>query len=198
MVIDLSRCIGCTACAVACKIHNNVPRNIFWSRVLFEETGAFPNYRIEATPVLCMHCDNPACVRACPTGASFKREDGIVCIDRDRCIGCRSCMVSCPYGARQFMAGGVETYYPGQRTTIPEARQKAEFLTGVVSKCEFCASRLQEGLKPACVGTCPTRARHFGDLDDPEDPIHRLIFQGRGRGMHEEAGTRPSVYYLPR
>ena len=198
MIIDLSRCIGCTACAVACKTHNRVPKNMFWSQVLFEEVGSYPNYRLEATPVLCMNCDNPSCVRACPTGASYKRDNGIVSINADKCIGCRSCMVACPYGARQFMGGKPEPYFPGKEENLLEARQRRDFIRGVVSKCEFCVERLADGLQPPCVSTCVTKARHFGDLDNPEDPINRMIAEGRGRGLHEEAGTRPSVYYLPR
>ncbi len=198
MIVDLSRCIGCTACTVACKTHNNVPKGMFWSQVLFEEIGTYPRYRIEATPVLCMHCDNPPCVRVCPTGASYKRDNGIVSINAEKCIGCRLCMTACPYGARQFLADRPERYYPDKEESVLEAKQKRDFIPGKVTKCEFCVERLQEGLKPACVATCPTKARHFGDLDNPADPLRRMIDEGKGRGLREELGTKPSVYYLPR
>ena len=102
MIIDLTKCVGCNACTIACKTNNGIQAGIFWSRVITEENGTYPNARMEFTPILCMHCKKAPCVRTCPTGASQKLENGIVWIDEDRCIGCRSCIVACPYEAPRF------------------------------------------------------------------------------------------------
>lgn len=198
MVIDLARCIGCTACTVACKTHNGTPKDIAWAQVLVEEKGSYPNSAIEVTPVLCMHCRNAPCVAACPTGASYRGEDGIVHIDKDKCIGCRACMVACPYNARKFMFSDPESYYPGQEMTALERSRQEQFPKGVVTKCEFCSERLAEGLLPACVATCPAHARIFGDLDDQAGQVNALIAQKSGQPLHPQVGTKPSVYYLPR
>lgn len=198
MVIDLSRCIGCNACTVACKSHNGTPKDIFWGQVLMEEKGKYPNARILPTPILCMHCEDAPCVAACPTGATYKDENGIVHIDQDKCIGCRVCMASCPYNARQFMFDDPETYFPGEETTELEKVQNEKFPKGVVTKCDFCSDRLEEGLLPACVATCPAHARIFGDLDDPESEVSKLIIKKDGEPLLSHVGTNPSVYYLPR
>jgi molybdopterin-containing oxidoreductase family iron-sulfur binding subunit len=195
MVIDLKRCVGCYGCAVACKAEHGTRPGIMWARVLKAESGTYPAVRRLSLPVLCMHCREPACLPVCPTGATVKRADGIVTIDARLCIGCRYCMQACPYGAR-FLSDGVHAYFDGQMTPYEEATAGMH-PAGVVEKCDFCLERLEQGLEPACVANCMTRARIFGDLDDPESPVSRLV---RGRGgfqLNPELGTDPSVYYLP-
>lgn len=200
MAIDLQKCIGCGACIVACKSHNNTPKGIGWSHLVFEEEGTYPNVSIDVTPVLCMQCANPACVNVCPTGASWQSEDGIVHVDESRCIGCRYCIAACPYGARQFMEGKPESYYPtkGDKFAFMTA-QEQNFKPGIVTKCDFCTARLEEGKEPACVATCPAQARIFGDLSDPSSKISFEIGKRSGKGLKaDQAGTEPQVFYLPR
>ena len=151
--IDLHRCIGCNTCALACKMQNNVPDGMLWNRVLTEDCdvvdgalGTYPNVTRTFLPVACQHCENPACVKVCPVGATYKDpETGVVRQDYDKCIGCRMCMAACPYGARIQIKK-----------------------TGVIEKCRFCWYEGEPGNPPRCVGTCISGARLFGDLDDPQ------------------------------
>ena len=196
MVIDLKRCIGCYGCQIFCKAENATPPGILWSRVLFYESGHYPNVKKMRIPLLCMHCKEPACVDVCPTGASTKRPDGIVTVDSTKCLGCKSCVIACPYGARFFYSEEKE-YFPGQRLTPYERVGYQRHRTGVVEKCDFCLSRIQQGLEPACVVSCMAKARYFGDLDDPNSQVSQLIGNYNGFQMHPELGTDPSVYYLP-
>jgi len=196
MVIDLKRCIGCYGCQIFCKAENATPPGILWSRVLFYESGHYPNVKKMRIPLLCMHCKEPACVDVCPTGASTKRPDGIVTVDSTKCLGCKSCVIACPYGARSFYSEEKE-YFPGQRLTPYERVGYQRHHTGVVEKCDFCLSRIQQGLEPACVVSCMAKARYFGDLDDPHSQVSQLIRNYNGFQMYPELGTDPSVYYLP-
>ncbi|MEK7848846.1 MAG: sulfate reduction electron transfer complex DsrMKJOP subunit DsrO [Chloroflexota bacterium] len=196
MVIDLKRCIGCYGCQIACKAENATPPGVFWARVLKQEAGKFPAVRRSSLPLLCMHCQDPACQQVCPTGATTKRPDGIVVVDADKCVGCRYCMMACPYNARYFHAK--ERAYFGQGLlTQYEKAGYPNHPTGVVEKCHFCYHRLEKGLEPACVANCMALARFFGDLDDPHSEVSRLIREKRGQQLHSELGTDPSVYYLP-
>jgi molybdopterin-containing oxidoreductase family iron-sulfur binding subunit len=196
MVLDLTRCIGCNACTVACKIENGTPDDQYWCRVYTEETGTFPDVRTTYVPALCNHCADAPCVTVCPTGASHQRDDGIVLVDPDKCIGCRACMTACPYAARFYLRKGVlEAGYHGERTDF-EDKKWAHFQEGTVTKCTFCAPRVDQGLEPACVITCPTDARIFGDLDDPESKPSKLIRERNGQQPLAELGTNPSVYYV--
>ena len=195
MVIDLNRCIGCHACTLACKQHNGTPKGIFWSRVLIHEMGEYPNKRVHYQPMLCMHCKNPECVKVCPTGASYQREDGIVAIDQDKCIGCRYCKLACPYDARSTLID-IQPYHTGKEFTPYERVALSRHQVGVVSKCDFCASRLEEGKEPSCVQTCPGKARIFGDLDNPESEVSKLIARRSPRQLLPDMGTDPSVYYI--
>ena len=197
MVIDLSRCVGCQACTVACKQKNGTPPGIFWGRVLVSETGKYPNAKPTFTPILCMHCEKPPCESACPTGATAKQADGTVTVDQEKCIGCRYCMVACPYNARGFNYTALKPYYVGQKLTPFEERHAAEHEAGKVGKCNFCADRVAGKDAPKCVETCPAKARFFGDLDDPQSEVARLIAKRGGYQLRAELGTRPSVYYLP-
>ena len=141
-----------------------------------------------------MHCKNPACVEVCPTGASHKREDGIVLIDHEKCVGCQSCIVACPYGARYFIREN-EGYFKAGDLPCETLGQKRH-RPGVVEKCTFCVDRLTEGRKPACVRTCPVQARTFGDLNDPGSEVSDLIRCRHGFQFHKGLGCEPSVYYL--
>lgn len=196
MVIDLRRCIGCYGCQVSCKAENGTPPGVFFARVVKHEDGQYPMVRNLSLPVLCNHCDNPPCVEACPTGASFVwKEGGIVDIDHNMCVGCRTCMMACPYGNR-YINDGPQYYYP-EGPTAYEEKRVTRHQTNVVMKCNFCRERVVEGKDPACVANCPTTARIFGDLDDPNSTVSKLIKERGGFPLHPELGTRPSVYYLP-
>ena len=206
MVIDLKKCIGCYGCQIFCKAENATPPGMLWSRVLFYESGNYPAVRKTPLPVLCMHCGAPACVDVCPTGASAKRQDGIVTVDSNKCIGCGHCLIVCPYGARQLYLKD-EEYFPGQGLTPYEKVGYQKHIVGVAGKCDFCLPRIKKGLKPACVQNCMAKARYFGDLDDPGSEVSQLI---RDKGAYQVypdvypggavPGTKPeidpSVYYL--
>ena len=142
-------------------------------------------------PALCNHCADAPCVTVCPTGASHQRDDGIVLVDQDKCIGCRACMMACPYANRFYLRKGVlETGYHGERTAFEDAKWQS-FTEGTVTKCTFCAHRVDDGLEPACVVTCPTDARIFGDLDDPESRPSVLIRERDGAAAAAGAGHEP-------
>ena len=196
LVIDLKRCIGCDACSLACKAENATSRGIMWNRVLKYESGKYPNSRLNFLPVTCMHCDEPECEKVCPTGATAKREDGIVVIDNNKCVGCRYCMVACPYATRYFF-DELHSYYPEHMTPYEKTGYQKHRL-GTVQKCDLCLSRIERGLQPVCVVSCPAEARFFGDLDDPDSEVSRLIRERGGFVLNPEFGTKPSVYYLPK
>ncbi len=201
MAIDLDRCTGCNTCAVACKVENNLPNDVWWNRILTvggesmdTPEGTFPNLRMQFLPMNCQHCENAPCVKACPVGATYKREeDGIVLQDYDKCIGCRYCMVACPYsGVRQFNWKKPEYAI---EVAMGDANV-ASHQNNVVEKCTFCSHLLAQNLQPACIDACPNRARIFGDIDDPNSEISKAI-KGRNHfHLLEEKGTKPSVYYL--
>ena len=197
MVIDLKRCVGCQACTVACKAENGTPQGIMYTKVLDQVSGEYPNVRKQFVPVLCNHCQNAPCQRVCPTGATSKREDGLVLVDQDTCFVCRACYVACPYNNRIFVKkGNLKGGYFGKEKTPYEEVKYKEHQDGIVQKCTFCSHRVDEGLKPSCVQTCPADARIFGDLDDPESQVSRLIRSRGGRQALCEDNTDPSVYYL--
>ncbi len=196
MVIDLSRCMGCYGCQMACKAEHNTPPAVFWGRVLQKEEGQYPSVRMTFLPVLCYHCQEPSCRDVCPTGATTKREDGIVAIDYDLCVGCRACMIACPYQNRYFWGKSKNTMYFPEGPSPYELTAPRKFQRGAVQKCDFCRERLERGLEPSCVVTCPTTARTFGDLDDPNSEVSRLIGGSRGFQILSEMDTDPSVYYI--
>jgi molybdopterin-containing oxidoreductase family iron-sulfur binding subunit len=195
MVIDLKKCLGCLACTIACKVENHTRPGILWTRVKDEEVGTYPTVTRIFLPVLCMHCQEPPCVKVCPNDASYQREDGIVMVDHDKCVGCKYCMNACPYGALHFNedANG----YFGPQLTANEEIGYERHKVGVVEKCNFCVDRLEQGRKPACVLTCLGKARYLGDLDDPNSEVSQLIESRHGSPLLEELETKPSVYYLP-
>ena len=212
MVIDVKRCIGCWSCSISCKEEHFLPPGVFWNRVLIGEKGKYPTSKKIMYPVLCNHCEEAACVDACPTGATFKREDGIVMIDYDQCVGCRACLVSCPYQQRTYYTKELKEaeYFPGQGKTSFEqlGEEIYPFQVGTVMKCNFCVERLDDGVSrglvpgkdldatPACVNACPVGARHFGDMDDPESDVSRLIKEESGKQLRPEFGTEPCVFYI--
>ncbi len=207
MVIDLLRCIGCYGCQISCKAENGTRPGVLWARCEVEEVGKYPQTTRVFLPLLCMHCQEPECEKVCPTGATKKREDGIVFVDENKCIGCRYCMVACPYAARYFTDDS-RGYFPGELTPY-EMVSYPKHQVGVVTKCTFCNHRIEEGLKkglkpgvdraatPACVINCMTEGRYFGDLDDPNSTVSQLIASAQAFQLNPEFGTNPQVYYLP-
>ncbi len=209
MVIDLKKCVGCYACAIKCKEEHFLPPGMMWGRLLISETGTYPNITKHTYPVLCNHCAEPACVKACPTTATQRRDDGIVWVDQDKCVGCRYCLIACPYQVRSYYSKERE-YFPGQGFTELERLRKKLYplQTGVVLKCDFCLERIGEGTKkglipgvdieatPACVNICPAKSRYFGDLDDPDSEVSKHIREKRAVQLRPEFGTDPSVYYV--
>lgn len=146
-------------------------------------------------PRPCMHCEDPLCMHVCPSGATQQRSDGIVSIDNDVCIGCRACIVACPYEARYFYSQE-RAYFP-QGLTPLEERGYQKHKAGTVEKCNFCTERVDRGLEPACVVTCLVKARYLGDLDDPRSEVSQLITHRFGFQLHADSGCKPKVFYLP-
>jgi dimethyl sulfoxide reductase iron-sulfur subunit len=202
MVVDQNKCIGCWTCAVACKEQQNVPIGLYWLRVLTvggdamdTPAGTFPALTMAYQSTNCFHCDNPPCVKACPTQATYKMENGIVNVNYDRCIGCRYCMVACPYDNRVFNWRAPVQEPPADVAVVGETPARPK---GVVEKCTFCAQRTTEGLLPRCVVACPTGARVFGDLDDPHSEVSILLRNRPSYVVFPERGTKPSLHYLLR
>ena len=212
MVIDLQRCIGCFACQIECKSVHFLPPDVFWARVIISEVGTRSSLRKKILPLLCNHCKEAPCQKVCPTGATSRREDGIVWVDYDKCVGCRYCIISCPYQHRTRLDSNTakREYFPEQGYTPLEiiGRELYPLQEGTAVKCNFCMERIDEGLSkklkpgidreatPACVNICPAKARTFGDLDDPDSNVSQLIKSKKGAPLHHEFGTEPSVYYL--
>ena len=195
MVIDLKRCIGCDTCTVACRAEHATSKGGLFNRVFKFEVGKYPNSKLGFLPVTCMHCGKPECEKQCPTGATRRREDGIVVVDSEKCMGCQYCVVTCPYGTRYFL-DEIKEYVKGRETPY-EKKGRKKHRKGAVEKCDFCLERLEKGMQPACVTSCIATARYFGDLNDPNSEVSRLVALRRGYTLNPELGTEPSVYYLP-
>lgn len=196
LVIDLDTCVGCNACAVACKQWNSSgtsgpltdespygrdPTGVWFNRIRQFEVDQYPHGATVHMPMSCLHCDDAWCVSVCPTGATYKRpEDGIVLIDHDKCMGCGLCAWACPYGAREL-----------------------DPVDGVMKKCTLCVDRIYDETlpgaerQPACVLTCPTHARLFGDLDNPHSAASRAVSERGGAPLLPELGYAPANHYLP-
>jgi phenylacetyl-CoA:acceptor oxidoreductase subunit 1 len=208
MVIDGKKCTGCQTCTLSCKVYHGLGPGVTRCRVVEHEAGKFPEVERTLMSIRCMHCDDPECLKACPTGATKKRPDGIVTIDRDECMGCRYCALVCPYRARTFV--GVKKRYFSDEDNIWEKTRYREHQAGTMEKCDFCQVRIDEGLgkglepgrdpeaTPICVIACIAKALYFGDLNDPDSPVSKLIRERKGAAPGQELGTGPSVFYLPR
>ena len=204
MVIDLQKCVGCDSCTVACKSENRTPPGVSYNVVMEEEHGEYPDTTRTNVPRPCMQCENPSCVQVCPVSATYKMENGIVNIDYDRCIGCRYCMISCPYGARalDFGEGYDDEVMGSGEITSPEygvdrgSREDGKSPQYNARKCSFCYHRLGRDEEPACVETCIGDARNFGDLDDPDSEVSKMAESTRAMQLKEHTGNDPNVYYL--
>ena len=215
MVIDVGACIGCRRCQYACKAENNTPDSISppWIEIfrLEEEEGILATPSLEELkagvttryedspeegkwylPIQGNHCENPPCVKVCPTGATYRDEDGLVLMDYDKCIGCRFCVVACPYSNRRFNWVKPDVSSMDINEIVPVRP------VGVAEKCTFCVHRTREGKLPRCVKACPVQARHFGDLEDPESEVSNLIHENLSFRLLEELGTEPRLYYITR
>lgn len=208
MVLDLRKCIGCKACTVACASENNLSPGVLYRPVMEEEIGKFPNVRKRFIPRPCLHCDNPPCVPVCPVTATYKRKDGIVVVDYDICIGCRNCLVACPYNARtsdfgefygedtpQIMDYELRPTYEYSKVWKRDPK-KHNSPMGNARKCHFCLHRIREGILPSCVTTCLGGATYFGDLNNPRSLVSELIANERTLRLKEYLHTKPSVFYL--
>lgn len=210
MIIDVHKCVGCYSCTITCRQEHFVPRDIYFNRILITEVGKFPAVRKIILPVQCNQCQEAICIEVCPTGASSRREDGIVQIDSDKCTGCGYCAVACPYQMRTLYSDAKTEYFPEQGLTPYEILGKtlSPYEPNTMLKCDFCADIIDEGIKrglkpgkdreatPACVTNCPANARYFGDLDDPESEVSRMIIEKKAAPLHPEFDTKPSVYYI--
>ncbi|MCF8107747.1 MAG: 4Fe-4S dicluster domain-containing protein [Desulfohalobiaceae bacterium] len=208
MVIDQQKCIGCYACNMSCNAENNLPPGVVYRPVPREEVGTYPHVGKIFTPRPCMQCDNPPCTPVCPVTATWKREDGVVMVDYNICIGCRNCIAACPYNARTADFG---EFYGRPTPEIMAYEQRPNFEYGKewvrdpdthespignARKCHFCLHRLHEGMLPACVTTCLGGATYFGDANDPDSLVRELIASPRVHRLKEHLGTEPTVYYL--
>jgi molybdopterin-containing oxidoreductase family iron-sulfur binding subunit len=194
IAVDLKRCTGCQACTLACKVENGTPPGIFWTWVVEKEEGTYPLAYKVFMPLRCNQCADPPCVPVCPTGASYQRpQDNLTLVDQDACIGCHACVVACPYQAR-FIPENDDGYYE-EATPFEETSYK-KWQVGTAQKCTLCVHRIDEGLKPACVDSCPTEALVFGDLNDPESEVSKVIGERPNFQPRAELGADPCVYYL--
>lgn len=216
MVIDQRKCIGCHACTISCVAENKLPPGVVYRPVLEEENGTYPNVTRKFLPRPCMQCDSPPCTEVCPVGATEKGPDGVVTIDYKQCIGCRYCITACPYGARTFDFG--EVYTDTTPLAVPAVLGKAkagsmersatfeyakawpregeQSPVGNARKCHFCLHRLAEGMLPSCVTSCVGRATLFGDANDPESVVSKLVAAPNAMRLKEDLGTAPRVIYL--
>lgn len=195
MVIDVAKCNGCERCVAVCSSANQLPGTVAWRRITTAEIALGSARRRIFLPISCMHCAEPPCHDVCPTGATYRHPDGVVDIDADKCIGCGYCTVACPYSARTIAPHGADRY-------------SSSVKAGVCTKCDMCHSKVLAGLArgltpgqdlqatPSCVTACLWNAIHFGDAEDPDSTVSRLLKQHRAVRINEELGTDPSIFYI--
>ncbi len=205
MVIDVRRCVGCQTCTIACMQEHGLPAGTAWRFVADIEIGEYPDVRRLFLPMQCMHCAEPPCVPVCPTGASRQRDDGIVFVHYDACVGCGYCAMACPYHARHLVHAA-DGYF--ESPTASEQATERPGRHGVMTKCTFCQERVDAGLArgltpgadpeatPMCSVACIADAIVFGDFDDPSSRVSQMIADGKAQLLMPECGTKPSVYYL--
>lgn len=192
MVIDLRSCVGCQACSAACALENQTP---YWSnkwrtKVMDIQKGEYPSTGRYFVPTICMHYEEPACMTVCPSKATFKSDEGFVLVNYDTCLGCKACMAACPYGARYVYD---KKDVAQEKEVYGEVSQHKKVH---VDKCTLCQDRVSRGLEPACVATCPTLSRQFGDLDDPTSTVGKAVSSGLAKPLRPDLGTKPRVYYI--
>lgn len=176
LVIDCDKCIGCHSCEIACKNENDVALGEYWNKVpQVGPFGTFPDLEQYWLPVQCQQCENSPCTNVCPTGASYRNDEGVVLVDKEKCIGCKYCMMACPYGVRSY--------------------NKSE---GVVEKCTLCQQLTAVGEQPACVAACCGNARFYGDLDDPESDAAKAVAAAAPESVHTltDSGNHPLTKYI--
>ncbi len=223
MVIDLQKCTGCGGCVISCINENNVQTGTTWAKIISKTVGKFPNVGLDVKPTLCNHCEKAPCIRTCPTGAMHKEDGGITAHNPKICIGCRKCIEKCPYDVITYNATETHKFWRDKKTAIKgctssgkEITQKVKGNTlpyynkdkettfpgaalrrkGVVEKCTFCDHRVPEGKLPFCVNSCPPKARIFGDLDDPNSEVSKLIKKYPTTRLKEHLGTEPKIFYI--
>lgn len=223
MVIDLQRCTGCGGCVLSCNSENNVQAGVTFSKRETRTVGKFPNVRFEYIPTLCNHCENAPCVKACPTKAMHKGMGGITMHTPEKCIGCKTCVAMCPYDIPFPNRKKTHRFWRGKKATIPGCTSAPAEVTeqvngdlipnynpdkeksapgaglrykGIVEKCTFCDHRVVAGKLPFCVLSCPADARIFGDLNDPDSEVSKLLGRYRPWRLKEHLGTEPKVFYI--
>lgn len=195
MLIDLDGCVGCQACVVACKAENAATGPLVYDPVISLEASFNGVAKTVFLPLLCMHCQDAPCIKACPSRAIHKRDDGIVVIANDRCCGFRACVTACPYGAIQVPA--LQGLYGRESLTPVDKYILSRHPPDVAQKCSLCAHRIDSGrLQPACVEVCPTACRIFGDMEDPSSEVSSFLTSRAGTKLRADAGSKPQVTYL--
>lgn len=172
LVVDTSKCVGCFACLVACQNQNELPDDCSYIRFEDKENGQFPKVKYTIAPLQCMHCVEAPCIPVCPTGASAKDQaTGLTLVDKEKCMGCRRCVAACPYNARVYLKDA-----------------------GIAQGCNLCLFLLEAGQEPACVATCLTKARLFGDLDNPKGDFAKLA--AKAKPLRTDLNTKPTTLYI--
>ncbi len=211
-VIDMERCMGCRSCVAACHVENHYSPDAPWNVMIEREVGTYPNMRTVFSTMNCMHCEEPSCMKACTAvgaNAISKSELGVVTIDYEKCIGCGYCAAVCPYGVPQ-KTGSVDELYPGQEKTAYEAIPVHRKKEDTYQKCTFCSHKIDQAVAdgkveeigknpeytPSCDLVCPVDARFFGDLDDPNSTVSKVIGVKKAAQLKQEYGTKPQVYYV--
>lgn len=199
MIIDTAYCIGCNACTEACKQEQGTPPDVMFARVNMKESGKYPNVKKQFLPLLCMHCEKPACMESCPSHAISKTPEGIVVVNEDKCCGAQACVSACPYGAIYYPTE-LKTYFQDHVTPYENYHIRKRINFPVAMKCNLCQHRVKDGKEPACVVSCPTECRIFGDWDDPKSKLYSYLENRREKekpfALRAEAGTKPKVLYL--